>query len=154
MNRRQQKLSKRLAAAATFGDSTQINALLRAGACPEASITEGTTPLYAASVNGAADNVLCLLAAGSLPNTESGRGAEGTPLCAAACWGHTEAVRALLTHGADPNLRGDHGMGHSPLEWATTGRFGRRRTTNRPVPHHTPGTTALRHAHLRRHIKH
>ncbi|MCX4787121.1 ankyrin repeat domain-containing protein [Streptomyces sp. NBC_01221] len=124
MNRRQQKkLSKRLVEAATFGDTTQINALLRTGACPEAGNTEGTTPLYAASVNGAADNVLCLLAAGALPNTESGRGTEGTPLCAAACWGHTETVRALLTHGADPNLHEDHGMGRSPLQWAMTGPY-------------------------------
>lgn len=121
--RRQKKLSKRLVEAATFGDSTQINALLRVGACPEASDTEGTTLLYAASVNGAADNALCLLAAGALPNTESGHGTEGTPLCAAACWGHTETVRALLTHGADPNRREDHGTGRSPLEWATTGPY-------------------------------
>ncbi|MFJ4689370.1 ankyrin repeat domain-containing protein [Streptomyces sp. NPDC088789] len=121
--RRQKKLSKRLVDAATFGDSTQINALLRAGAWPEAGDTEGTTPLYAASVNGATDNVLRLLAAGAMPDTESGRGAEGTPLCAAACWGHTETVRALLAHGADPNLREDHGTGRSPLEWAMTGPY-------------------------------
>lgn len=77
--RRQKKLSKKLVAEAMFGDSIRINALLRAGARPEISDTEGTTPLYAASVNGAADNVLCLPAAGALPDTESGRGAEGTP---------------------------------------------------------------------------
>lgn len=121
--RRQKKLSKRLVEAATFGDSAHVDALLRAEARPEASNAEGTTPLYAASVNGATDNVLCLLEAGALPNTESGRGAEGTPLCAAACWGHTETVRALLTHGADPDLREDHGMGRSPLEWAMTGPY-------------------------------
>lgn len=80
MNRRQQKkLSERLVEAATFGDSAHINALLRAGAHPETSDTEGTTPLYAASVMGATDNVLCLLAAGASPNSESGRGTEGTP---------------------------------------------------------------------------
>ncbi|MEV5129133.1 ankyrin repeat domain-containing protein [[Kitasatospora] papulosa] len=121
--RRQKKLSKKLVAEAMFGDSIRINALLRAGARPEISDTEGTTPLYAASVNGAADNVLCLPAAGALPDTESGRGAEGTPLCAAACWGHTETVRTILDHGADPNLREDHGMGRSPLEWAMTGPY-------------------------------
>ncbi|WP_395366923.1 hypothetical protein ACHGLA_36090 [Streptomyces sp. YH02] len=63
MNRRQQKKpSKRPVEAATFGDSTRINALLPAGACPETGNAEGTTPLYAASVAGATDNVLCLLA--------------------------------------------------------------------------------------------
>ncbi|MGV9905230.1 hypothetical protein ACWDU8_22545 [Streptomyces sp. NPDC003388] len=46
MNRRRRgKLAKRLVEAATFGDSTQINALLRAGARPEATDAEGTTPL-------------------------------------------------------------------------------------------------------------
>ncbi|MFE7098643.1 ankyrin repeat domain-containing protein [Streptomyces erythrochromogenes] len=119
--RRQKKLSNRLTAAAMFGDRTRINALLRAGASAEAGDSEGTTPLYSASVAGATDNVLCLLAAGALPDTESGRGEEGTPLCASACWGHTDTVRALLAHGADPDLREDHGTGRSPLEWATTG---------------------------------
>lgn len=119
--RRQKKLSKRLVRAAAFGDRTEIDALLGSGACPDACDAEGTTPLYAASVHGAADNVRCLLAAGALPDTESGHGTEGTPLCAAACWGHTETVRALLAHGADPGLREDHGTGHSPLDWAMTG---------------------------------
>lgn len=92
-------------------------------ALAQTDVAEGTTPLYAASVTGATDNVLCLLAAGALPNTESGRGTEGTPLCAAACWGHTETVIALLARGADPDLREDHGTGRSPLEWAMTGPY-------------------------------
>ncbi|MFE7071625.1 ankyrin repeat domain-containing protein [Streptomyces sp. NPDC057620] len=121
--RRQKKLSRRLVDAATFGDSSRIGALLRAGADPGTADTDGTTPLYAASVHGATGNVLRLLAAGAPPDIESGRGAEGTPLCGAACWGHVETVRALLAHGADPGLREDHGTGRSPLEWAMTGPY-------------------------------
>ncbi len=130
VNRRQRKKrSKRLVLAAMIGDTACVDALLRAGAPAETIDAEGTTPLYAASVHGAADTVRRLLAAGASPDTESGHGTEGTPLCGAACWGHTETVRELLAHGADPNLREDHGTGRSPLDWAAGG------------PH--PETTAL-----------
>lgn len=82
----------------------------------------GITPLYAASVHGAAASVRLLLAAGAPPDAESGGiGSEGTPLCAAACWGHTDAVRELLAHGADPTLREDAGTGLTPLDWALRG---------------------------------
>lgn len=124
MNRRKRKkLTRRLVLAAFIGDRAGAEALLRAGAPAGAADAEGTTPLYAASVHGAADIVLRLLAAGAPPNAESGHGAEGTPLCGAACWGHTETVRALLAHGADPNQREDHGTGRSPLEWALSGPY-------------------------------
>ncbi|MBB1247011.1 ankyrin repeat domain-containing protein, partial [Streptomyces durbertensis] len=82
---------------------------------------DGTTPLYAASVQDAADIVQLLLAAGAPPNEESGHGDEGLPLCAAASWGHADVVRALLAHGADPHLREDAGTGHNALTWAETG---------------------------------
>ncbi|MGW2064913.1 ankyrin repeat domain-containing protein [Streptomyces sp. NPDC001937] len=123
MNQRQRKrLSRHLVVAALLGDTTRVKALLRAGADPERADGEGVTPLYAASVNGAAEIARLLLAAGASPDTESGGlGSEGTPLCAAACWGHTETVRELLAHGADPNLREDHGVGRSPLNWAIGG---------------------------------
>ncbi len=79
-------------------------------------------------MNGAADLVRVLLAAGASPDTESGIGSEGTPLCGAACWGHTEAGRALLEHGADPNLREGprHGLGTARLglEGAVSGDGG------------------------------
>ncbi|MEU9112274.1 ankyrin repeat domain-containing protein [Streptomyces sp. NPDC048483] len=121
-HRKQKKFSRRLFAAIPEGDTTCVKALLRAGADPERADSEGTTPLYEASVNGEAAIARLLLAAGAAPDTESsGLGAEGTPLCAAACWGHTEAVRELLAHGADPNLREDHGTGWSPLRWANQG---------------------------------
>jgi ankyrin repeat protein len=119
--RRRKKLARRLVDAAAFDDVSRVRALLRAGADPQAPDPEGTTPLYAASVAGATAGALVLLAAGAVPDTESGHGAEGTPLCAAACWGHTGTVRALLAHGADPGLREDHGTGRSPLEWARAG---------------------------------
>ncbi|MFF1440403.1 ankyrin repeat domain-containing protein [Streptomyces sp. NPDC058295] len=120
--RRRKKLTKRLLSAVMFEGGPQVDRLLRAGADPSAPDIEGTTPLYAACVQGAADAARRLLEAGAPPDAESaGLGAEGTPLCAAACWGHIDAVRTLLAHGADPNLREDHGTGLTPLEWATAG---------------------------------
>ncbi|MFG2988010.1 ankyrin repeat domain-containing protein [Streptomyces sp. NPDC048257] len=123
MNQRQRKkLSRRLFQAIPGGDTPAVKALLRAGVDPDRADSEGTTPLYEASVSGKAEIARLLLVAGASPNTESsGLGAEGTPLCAAACWGHTEAVRALLAHGADPNLHEDHGTGWTPLKWANHG---------------------------------
>ncbi|MEU6812480.1 ankyrin repeat domain-containing protein [Streptomyces sp. NPDC046831] len=123
MNRRRRKrLAGRLVAAAAFGADARVDALLRAGADPDAPDGDGMTPLYAAAVHGAVGTVRRLLAAGASPDAESaGPGSEGTPLCAAACWGHTDTVRALLTHGADPGLREDHGVGLSPLDWASRG---------------------------------
>ncbi|MDR6980014.1 ankyrin repeat protein [Streptomyces sp. 3330] len=120
--RRQKKLTKRLLSAVMFEGVPQVDLLLRAGADPAAADVDGTTPLYAACVHGAAKTARRLLEAGAPPDAESaGLGAEGTPLCAAACWGHIDAVRALLAHGADPNLREDHGTGLTPLAWATAG---------------------------------
>ena len=123
MNQRQRKkLSGRLFGAIQGGDTAVVSAVQRDGADPERDNSEGTTPLYAAAVNGEAAIAGLLLAAGASPDTESsGIGAEGTPLCAAACWGHTETVRELLAHGADPNVREDHGAGWSPLDWAGNG---------------------------------
>ncbi|MFF3561728.1 ankyrin repeat domain-containing protein [Streptomyces sp. NPDC002574] len=119
-----------------LNDAGSARRLLRRGASPELPDADGTTPLYAASVQGATDVAALLPAAGALPDTESGHGDEGTPLCAAACWGHTETVRLLLAHGADPALREDHGTGHAPLDWAARG------------PH--PGTALLLTAALSR----
>ncbi|WP_327398083.1 ankyrin repeat domain-containing protein [Streptomyces phaeochromogenes] len=123
MNQRQRKkLSRQLFAAILAGDTARVQAALRAGADPDRGDSEGTTPLYVASVNGEAAIARLLLVAGASPDAESsGVGSDGTPLCAASCWGHTETVRELLAHGADPNLHEDHGTGRSPLHWANIG---------------------------------
>lgn len=122
-NRRRKKLARRLVWAARLGHTAEVRALLRVGAPAQAYDSEGSTPLYAASVHGDAVAVRLLLAAGALPDSESGGGTEGTPLCGAACWGHAGAVRELLGYGADPRLREDGGSGRSPLEWARTGPY-------------------------------
>ncbi|WP_433796565.1 ankyrin repeat domain-containing protein [Actinoplanes sp. CA-252034] len=119
--RRRKKLQRRLVEAATWGTPLDVGGLLRAGADPDAPNPEGTTPLYAASVHGVAENVRVLTGAGADPGRESGTGAEGLPLCAAACWGHDAAVRALLSAGADPRQREDGGLGRTALEWAEAG---------------------------------
>ncbi|MBV7699752.1 ankyrin repeat domain-containing protein [Streptomyces sp. TRM70350] len=120
--RRQKKLTRHLLEATVAADAARVKALLRAGADPERGDSDGTTPLYLASVQGAAEVARLLMAAGASPDAESrGVGSEGTPLCAAACWGHAETVRELLAYGADPNLREDYGTGWSPLEWANNG---------------------------------
>ncbi|WP_399892728.1 ankyrin repeat domain-containing protein [Streptomyces sp. BBFR51] len=122
MNRRKcKKLSRRLVDAALVGDLARVRDALRVGVPAETADAAGSTPLYVASVSGAAGIVRVLLSAGARPDTESGIGSEGTPLCGAACWGHTEAVRVLLEYGADPNLREDHGTGWTPLDWAANG---------------------------------
>ncbi|KUN89369.1 ankyrin repeat domain-containing protein [Streptomyces griseoruber] len=120
--RRRKKLTKSLAGAVLCDEGTRVDRLLKAGADPAAPDADGTTPLYAACVQGSAGIARSLLAAGAPPDAPSaGPGAEGTPLCAAACWGHTDTVRVLLAHGADPTLREDHGTGWTPLRWALRG---------------------------------
>ncbi|MEU1124862.1 ankyrin repeat domain-containing protein [Streptomyces sp. NPDC005899] len=120
--RKQKKLSHHLFEAVLAGDAERTKALLRGGASPARRNSDGTTPLYLASVQGEAEIARLLMEAGASPNTESsGLGSDGTPLCAAACWGHTETIRQLLAHGADPNLREDLGTGRSPLDWANNG---------------------------------
>lgn len=131
-----------------------MKAVLRAGGDPERADSEGTTPLYWASVNGEADIARLLLAAGASPDTESsGLGAEGTPLCAAACWGHTETVRELLAHGADPNLREDHGTGWAPWTGQTTAPIPKlpRSSPQRARP---PARAALHSRAVRHHESH
>jgi ankyrin repeat protein len=122
--RRRKKLQQQLMDAAGWGDAKQVRVLLRAGADPNMTDRDGSTPLYRASVQNMADNVRVLLAAGADPNVESGTGEEGLPLCGAASWGHEATVRALLAGGADPYRREDHGCGHTAVEWASIGEYG------------------------------
>jgi ankyrin repeat protein len=120
--RKRKKLQQRLVSAAGWDEPPgAVPALLAAGADPNGPDRHGTTPLYRASVQGAARNVEVLLAAGAAPNVESGTGEEGLPLCGASVWGHLDAVRALLAGDADANLREDHGTGHTASEHAVRG---------------------------------
>lgn len=119
--RRRKKLQRDLVAACGWGTPHRVAALLRAGADPGLPDRDGTTPLYRASVQGRADVIRLLTAAGADPGAESGHGAEGLPLCAAACWGHEAAVEALLAAGADPACREDAGQGHDAGHWAEAG---------------------------------
>jgi uncharacterized protein len=119
--RRRKKLQQRLMEAAGWGDAKQVGAVLRAGADPNMTDRDGSTPLYRASVQNMADNVRVLVAAGADPNVESGTGEEGLPLCGAASWGHNATVRELLAGGADPHRREDHGRGRTAVEWASIG---------------------------------
>ncbi|MGC4765685.1 ankyrin repeat domain-containing protein [Micromonospora sp. DT46] len=122
MNLRQRKKrTKRLMEAVRREDAAAVSGLLRAGADPNVPDRDRTLPLYQASVNGSAELVRVLLAAGAVPDTESGGDMEGTPLCAAAAWGYNTVVHLLLVHGADPNLREGQGTGYSPLDWALRG---------------------------------
>lgn len=143
--RRRKKLQQRLIEAAGWAGVGRIVGLLRDGADPNVPGPDGSTPLYRASVQGRADNVRALVAAGADPNAESGTGEEGLPLCAAACWGHVDTVRELLAAGADPNLREDNGSGRTAAEWAEAG--GHHRTlellsTAGPSSPHTTKRTA------------
>ena len=68
MNQRQQKkLSRRLFEAILVGDAAAVKAVLRAGGDPERADSEGTTPLYGASVNGASEIVRLLSGGRCLP---------------------------------------------------------------------------------------
>ncbi|MFD6530585.1 hypothetical protein [Streptomyces sp. NPDC060184] len=68
MNRRRsKKLSRDFVGAALTGDTARLQALLRAGADPEAPDRYGTTPLHLASVQGEAGAVSALLRAGTAP---------------------------------------------------------------------------------------
>jgi uncharacterized protein len=74
--------------------------LIRSGGPVDEANEHGTTPLYAAFVQGEAEIVTCLLDQGADPNGAS----LGTAPCAAAAFGLVEIVRDLLDHGADANL--------------------------------------------------
>ncbi|MGW3288611.1 ankyrin repeat domain-containing protein [Streptomyces sp. NPDC001002] len=85
--RQQKKLSRRLFEAVLTGDGRSTKALLRGGASPDKRNSDGTTPLYLASVQGEAEVARLLMEAGASPDTESsGPGSEGTPRRSGSCW--------------------------------------------------------------------
>jgi ankyrin repeat protein len=93
-----------LSEAASLGNATVIEALLKAGADPNTRVTgDGETVLMTTARSGNADAVKILLAHGADVNArESYRGQ--TALMWAAGERHPEVVRLLLAHGADWRL--------------------------------------------------
>ncbi|MBN6052554.1 ankyrin repeat domain-containing protein, partial [Nonomuraea sp. RK-328] len=78
----------------------------------------GGAALYRAAVQGRAETVRTLLAAGADPDREGGGDDEGLPLCAAAAWGHLDTVDALLDGGADRENVAV--TGKTALHWAAS----------------------------------
>ncbi len=120
MNRSLRKLHSQMIESIHHGNVTAVINLLNAGVPVDEATSDGTTPLYLASVQGQTEIVSVLLERGADPNVESRGESEGTPLCAAASWGHTDIVKELLDHGADPNQveSPDFHGGMTALEWA------------------------------------
>ena len=98
--------------AASRGDTTEIAALLAAGADPNAPEGQyGLTPLHMAAYESQTAAIEVLLEAGSDPNARDSRGI--TPLFASSFAGPLAAIKVLLAAGADPNVR--TGKGATPL---------------------------------------
>jgi ankyrin repeat protein len=110
---------ERLLEAVYNGNLAAARRALARGASPNFRARGGTTPLYAAAVQGSAPMVRLLLEAGADPDREATGDTEGTPLCAATSWDHADAVQALLDGGADPNVQEHDALGTwGPLHWA------------------------------------
>lgn len=103
-----------LCAAASWGHTTVIRALLAAGADPGLAETDGFTALAWATRGGSYDAVALLLDGGADPNQADAEGR--TPLLFAADQGRLALVRLLLDHGADP--RAADGSGRTPRDVA------------------------------------
>lgn len=103
-----------LMAAVTEGHSRVAEALLRAGANPNARTTHpradwtGATPLAWAATNGRTDCVRILLAHGAAVDARTLD--RKTPLMLAAMWGYTACVRILLAGGARRDLTDADGL--------------------------------------------
>ena len=135
-----------LVQAAAKGQTAIVEALLAAGAKPDAGITlgpfgtaESASPLFAAAQKGQTASIKALLAAGANPDKGFTLGPFGwvlsqSPLDTAVEEGRTAAVEALLAAGARPDAGwalGPFGSVWSvkPLRWAgwTSGPTRRRR---------------------------
>jgi ankyrin repeat protein len=90
--------SRRLVAAVARGDATQVAALVREGADPDAADRSGWTGLHLAAERSDLTLARVLLGAGARPDLRSR--ARGTPLDIAERGGHTEMARLLRLHGA------------------------------------------------------
>jgi ankyrin repeat protein len=89
--------------AATNGNATIIEALLKAGAGANSVKANGTTALMLAASSGNPEAVKILLDRGADVNAKESVHGQ-TALMFAAALNRDAAVRALLAHGADPNI--------------------------------------------------
>ena len=92
-------LGERLCDAVEEGDVEALKAVLLEPGANVNAVSDGTFPLFLASVAGHTEVARMLLQAGANPNQLSG-GNGKTPLLKAAVRGHTEVVRVLLDGGA------------------------------------------------------
>eukprot|EP01105_Mastigella_eilhardi_P007712 TRINITY_DN1934_c0_g1_i2.p1 TRINITY_DN1934_c0_g1~~TRINITY_DN1934_c0_g1_i2.p1 ORF type:complete len:816 (-),score=137.71 TRINITY_DN1934_c0_g1_i2:43-2490(-) len=90
-----------LGAAALFGESSLVAALLTRGANPNAP---GGAPLHSACGAGNAAMAQALLCAGADPNAADSTPQRNTPLHLACARGHAGIVSLLLAAGARPNV--------------------------------------------------
>lgn len=97
-----------LVGAAGSGSAGLVDALLRAGANPNAAGIGGVTPLYLAASEGRVDVMRMLISAGADVNQAASRYGE-TPLMVVAVRGHYDAARMLLEAGADASARRNDG---------------------------------------------
>jgi ankyrin len=91
--------------AAMNGNAAMLVKLIRAGADPNAPLTEyGDTALMMASRTGKTDAIMALVETGAQVNAKETWGGT-TALMWAAAEGHPAAVKVLVDHGADANAR-------------------------------------------------
>ena len=94
-----------LSSAAANNDLHRLNALLDAGADPNARGDHGITPLATAARAGAMDAIALLVRRGADPNLRCGVNG-WTPLMHAIHKSQTGSLRALIAAGADVNATG------------------------------------------------
>ncbi|MGE0447572.1 MAG: ankyrin repeat domain-containing protein [Vicinamibacterales bacterium] len=92
-----------------------VDALLRAGALPDAVNDYGVTPIMLAAANGSDAAIERLIAGGADANAALPTGE--TVLMTAARTGKLAAVRALVAHGADVNAK-EKVKGQTALMWS------------------------------------
>jgi hypothetical protein len=104
-----------LGAAAANNNVNRVNALLNAGADPNARGGHGITPLVSAARAGALDAIRALVKRGADPNLRCGVSG-WTPLMHAIHKDQAGSVEALIGAGAEVNARGEGGR--TPLMMA------------------------------------